>query len=57
MEKLLLIDISTETPARIIEKDLFMAQCIANIDRYGHPDPTNPAKAKDTVRLQQIIDI
>ena len=34
MKKLMLIDISTETPARAMKKDLFMAQCLANIDRY-----------------------
>ena len=49
LQRLLKIDISVETPSRKLEKDLIMAQCLANIDRYAHPDPNNPAKAKASV--------
>jgi len=49
LKRLLLIDISTETPARSLEKDVILAQCLANVDRYAHPDPNNPAKAKASI--------
>jgi hypothetical protein len=45
MSKIPKNSISVETPARILEKDLFLAQCIANIDRFGHPNPNNPAES------------
>jgi len=49
LKRLLKIDISMETPSRTLERDLIMAQCLANIDRYAHPDPNDPAKAKASV--------
>jgi len=56
LEKLLVIDISTETPSRALEKPFFLAQCLANIDRFGHPNPTDPAKAKGSVFKNELED-
>jgi len=49
LRRLFKIDISIESSSRALERDLIMAQCLANIDRYAHPDPNNPAKAKASV--------
>jgi len=38
------IDIDKSTPGRLIESNIMLAQCLAYIDRYGHPDPDNPPK-------------
>ena len=46
IKQILTIDISKENPARTLEEPLFMAQCLANIGRYAHPDLTNPPRAK-----------
>ena len=44
--QILNIDISKENASRSLEEPLFMAQCLANIGRYAHPDLTNPPRAK-----------
>jgi transposase InsO family protein len=56
LQRLMKIDISTETPARATEKDYLLAQCIANIDRFGHPNPMSPAKAEGNTFSIDLID-
>jgi hypothetical protein len=50
------IDISTESPARLAEKDFCLAQCLAHIDRFGHPNPNQPAKAKADIFTINLVD-
>ena len=55
LERLLKIDISEESTARVIKKDLMLAQCLANIDRFGHPNPNQPAKANGETFVIRFI--
>jgi hypothetical protein len=50
------IDISTESPARLAEKDIILAQALANIDRFGHPNPNQPAKANGDIFTINLVD-
>jgi len=56
LERLMKVDISVETPYRVLEKDIILAQCVANIDRFGHPNPNDPAKARGPVFSIQLND-
>jgi hypothetical protein len=53
------IKISTESVSRTMEADIFRAQALANIDRWGHPDPNSPVKVENktfTIRLKNPGD-
>ena len=50
------VAISKENEGRILDLPLFKAQLYANVDRFGHPDPSNPPRIKDVefhIRLEE----
>ena len=56
LKEVMAIKISQEDEGRRKESPLIRAQILANIDKYGHPDPNKPPNIKDFVFKISLVD-
>ena len=56
IDQVMNLEIDKSTPGRALEEPIVRAQCLAWLDRYGHPDPHNPPRIEGHECRIELLD-